>query len=95
VAAPKSHWPVARLLDCLPALQHDPSRPELVLKLDADEEGIGSDDAADALRYLVATKARTVSQAKLRGVVRVGDYHVSRVLPFLAMIKVFGTSFAS
>jgi hypothetical protein len=44
------------LLECLPALQHDPNRPEDVLKLDADEEGIGGDDAADACRYLVATK---------------------------------------
>jgi len=34
----------------------------------ADEDGVGGDDAADALRYLVATRARTVSQRKLRGV---------------------------
>jgi len=27
----------------------------------------GSDDTADALRYLVATKSRTVTQRKLRG----------------------------
>jgi len=27
----------------------------------------GGDDAADALRYLVATKARTISVRKLRG----------------------------
>jgi hypothetical protein len=26
-----------------------------------------TDDAADALRYLVATKARTITQRKLRG----------------------------
>ncbi len=30
-----------------------------VLKVDADEDGVGGDDAADALRYLVATKWRT------------------------------------
>ena len=36
--------------------------PEDVLKVDADEDGVGGDDAADALRYLVATKGRTVSQ---------------------------------
>jgi hypothetical protein len=35
--------------------------------VDADEEGIGGDDAADALRYLVATKSRPVAQRKLRG----------------------------
>ena len=35
--------------------------------MDADEDGVGGDDAADALRYLVATKSRTVTQRKLRG----------------------------
>jgi hypothetical protein len=35
--------------------------------VDADEEGIGGDDAADALRYLVATKSREVRVRKLRG----------------------------
>src|SRR5882762_6538506 len=28
---------------------------------------VGGDDVADALRYLAATKARTVTQARLRG----------------------------
>jgi len=51
----------------LPALQHDPNRPEDVLKVDCDEDGIGGDDAADVLRYMVATKSRTVTQRKLRG----------------------------
>jgi hypothetical protein len=62
------HERCARLAECLPSLQHDPNRPEDVLKVDADEDGVGGDDAADCLRYLVATKARTVSQRKLRGV---------------------------
>jgi len=44
-----------------------PIRPEDVLKVDADEDGVGGDDAADWLRYLVATKSRTVAQGKLRG----------------------------
>ena len=61
------HQRCARLIECLPSLQHDPNRPEDVLKVDADEEGIGGDDAADALRYLVATKSRTITQRKLRG----------------------------
>ena len=56
-----------RLIETLPGLQHDPNRPEDVLKVDADEEGIGGDDAADALRYLVATKPRTLIQKRLRG----------------------------
>jgi hypothetical protein len=61
------HKRCARLVETLPALQHDPNRPEDVLKVDADEDGVGGDDAADALRYLVATKSRTVTQRKLRG----------------------------
>ena len=48
-------------------MQHDPNRPEDVLKVDADEEGVGGDDAADALRYLIATKPREVRQRKLTG----------------------------
>jgi len=61
------HKNCGRLIETLPALQHDPNRPEDVLKVDADEDGIGGDDAADALRYLVATKARTITVRKLRG----------------------------
>jgi len=61
------HERCARLIECLPSLQHDPNRPEDVLKVDADEDGNGGDDTADRFRYLVATKARTVAQRKLRG----------------------------
>ena len=61
------HKRCGRLVETLPTLQHDPNRPEDVLKVDADEEGVGGDDAPDALRYLVATKSRAVMQRKLRG----------------------------
>ena len=61
------HKRCGRLIETLPALQHDPNRPEDVLKVDADEEGVGGDDCADALRYLVATKSRRVNVRKLRG----------------------------
>ena len=61
------HERCARLVECLPSLQHDPNRPEDVLKVDADEDGVGGDDAADCLRYPVATKTRSISQRKLRG----------------------------
>ena len=61
------HKRCARLLETLPALQHDPSRPEDVLKVDTDEDGIGGDDAGDCLRYMVATKSRAITQRKLRG----------------------------
>jgi phage terminase large subunit len=61
------HQRCGRLIETLPSLQHDPNRPEDVLKVDADDDGIGGDDAADCLRYLVATKSRTILQRKLRG----------------------------
>ncbi|MBI5386773.1 MAG: hypothetical protein HZA90_19045 [Verrucomicrobia bacterium] len=61
------HRRCTRLVETLPALQHDPNRPEDVLKVDADDDGHGGDDAADALRYLLATKPRRVLQRKLRG----------------------------
>jgi hypothetical protein len=41
----------ARLIACLPFLVHDPSRPEDVLKVDADEDGNNGDDEYDACRY--------------------------------------------
>lgn len=47
-----------RLIDCLPSLEHDPKRPEDVLKVDCDEEGRGGDDAYDAFRYGVMEGAR-------------------------------------
>jgi hypothetical protein len=61
------HRQCARLVETLPALQHDPNRPEDVLKVDADEDGFGGDDAADALRYLVASKGAGGVVKRLRG----------------------------
>jgi phage terminase large subunit len=61
------HKRCGRLIETLPALQHDPNRPEDVLKVDADEDGVGGDDCADCLRYLVATKSRGVTVRKVRG----------------------------
>jgi hypothetical protein len=61
------HKRCGRLIETLPTLQHDPNRPEDVLKVDADEDGVGGDDCADCLRYLVATKSREVRARKLRG----------------------------
>jgi phage terminase large subunit len=39
------------LIECLPSLEHDPHRPEDVLKVDCDEEGQGGDDWYDGARY--------------------------------------------
>jgi Terminase large subunit, T4likevirus-type, N-terminal len=42
----------AKLIECLPQMQHDPARGEDVLKVDCDEDtGEGGDDPYDALRY--------------------------------------------
>ena len=48
----------SRPLDTLPCLQHDPDHPAVVLKVNVNEAGLGGDDAADALRYLVDTPIR-------------------------------------
>jgi phage terminase large subunit len=61
------HSRCGRLLECLPSLQHDPNRPEDVLKVDADEDGVGGDDAADSFRYLVHSRPPTASRRKLTG----------------------------
>jgi phage terminase large subunit len=45
------HARCGRLIETLPALQHDPHRPEDVLKTDCDSEGEGGDDAYDSARY--------------------------------------------
>ena len=37
-----------------------------VLNTNPDDEGLGADAAAGALRYLVATPRRTIAQCKLR-----------------------------
>jgi phage terminase large subunit len=60
------HRRCGRLIETLPALQHDPNRPEDVLKVNADQDGVGGEGAADALRYLVGTKTRVVVRT-LRG----------------------------
>jgi phage terminase large subunit len=61
------HPRCARLVACIPALQHDPNRPEDVLKVDTDEDtGEGGDDTADALRYLVHSHPATLTTGKLK-----------------------------
>ena len=40
----------AQLIECIPAMQHNPHRPEDVLKMDADEDGLGGDDTYDCAR---------------------------------------------
>lgn len=45
-----------RLIENIPTLQHDPNRPEDVLKVDIDEDGNGGDDPYDACRYGLMVK---------------------------------------
>jgi|ERR1044071_416086 phage terminase large subunit len=40
-----------RLIENIPTLQHDPHRPEDVLKVNIDDDGNGGDDPYDAVRY--------------------------------------------
>ena len=61
------HKRCSRLLNTLPYLLHDPNLPSDVLKTNLNEEGLGGDDAADALRYAVATPIRRIYAVKLRG----------------------------
>ncbi len=61
------HQRCSRLVACLPCLPRNPDEPADVLKTSPNDEGLGGDDAADALRYLVATRPRLVVQRKLSG----------------------------
>lgn len=47
-----------RLIECLPSLEHDPHRPEDVLKIDTDDNGLGGDDPYDSFRYGLMYAAR-------------------------------------
>lgn len=46
------------LLECFPIMEHDPRRPEDVLKVDVDDDGEGGDDPYDALRYGIMVAKR-------------------------------------
>lgn len=49
-----------RLIECLPILEHDPHRPEDILKIDCDSDtGQGGDDSYDMLRYGLMARPRT------------------------------------
>lgn len=61
------HQRCQRLIDCLPMLEHDPNRPEDVLKVDADEDGIGGDDPYDGVRYALNSRANKLTVKKLKG----------------------------
>lgn len=45
-----------RLIECIPAMIHNPNRVEDILKVNITEEGVGGDDPIDAARYLLMTR---------------------------------------
>lgn len=47
-----------KLIENIPTLQHDPHRPEDVLKVDIDDDGNGGDDPYDACRYGLMVRFR-------------------------------------
>lgn len=51
-----------RLIECIPEMQRDPHRPEDVLKVDTDDDGLGGDDFYDGCRhgYMYAATDRTL-----------------------------------
>ena len=57
------HASCTRLIQAIPALQQDPSKPEDVMRELPDEDGSGGDAAAEALRYLVATPRVSIGAA--------------------------------
>lgn len=57
----------ARLIECMPALEHDPHRPEDVLKVDIDEDGNGGDDTYDCARYGLMQKASQTTSISFVG----------------------------
>jgi hypothetical protein len=48
----------SKLIECIPALEHDPNRAEDVLKVDIDENGQGGDDPYDSARMGLMAVAR-------------------------------------
>lgn len=52
-----------RLISTIPALPTDPRRAEDVLKIDADDEGMGGDDPYDAVRYALMEAGRPPAPA--------------------------------
>lgn len=66
-----------RLIECLPTLQHDPKRPEDVLKVDVDEDGNGGDDPYDSLGYGVMVKRRAPARPAVAGRLQTGTFRMT------------------
>lgn len=54
-----------RTIECVPSLEHDPNRPEDVLKIDCDlDDGTGGDDPYDMIRYGLMVKFKDYGPVK-------------------------------
>lgn len=65
-----------RLIECVPALQHDPHRPEDVLKWDIDEDGNGGDDPYDALGMGLLVKRIVRVKPAIAGARQAGGFRM-------------------
>jgi len=52
------YYTCTHLIEGLPILEHNPHRPEDVLKVDIDENGEGGDDAPECARYGLMDRRR-------------------------------------
>ena len=52
------HTRCEKLRETIPNLIHNPNDPEDVKKVDADEDGVGGDDAYDGFRYALMQAAK-------------------------------------
>lgn len=57
----------ARTIATIPAMVHDPRRPEDVLKIDAQADGSGGDDSYDETRYALMDAQPTIQPAQAGG----------------------------
>jgi phage terminase large subunit len=61
------------LINCIPTMQHNPNRPEDVLKVNANEDGHGGDDEYDGFRYGVMEFERLSGSASVETGWRIND----------------------
>lgn len=73
-----------RLIECIPYLEHDPHRPEDVLKVDCDEDGLGGDDPYDGARYGIMAawgRSGTATSGGERAALSMSQQLLHRALP--------------
>lgn len=71
---------VVQAFNVIASLQFDPKNPEDILKMDADENGEGGDDAADAFRYLVMSRKPHIQKEPARPAQFSGQHLLDQLL---------------